>query len=121
LRKDEIRAGVDLFLQVLYLLGLCVLTRRSFRMTLREASDGNIKVVSIFGTDVLDEVDRFGESAGRRGPVGLAVWGVTSECEDVLTAGLFCDLRTVSVPRTGSTVVRCETYSECFLDLFRWH
>lgn len=89
LRKDEIRAGVDLLLQVLDLLGLCVLTRSRLGMTLRESSDGDVKVVSVFGTDVLDEVDRFGESAGRRGPVGLAVWRVTSECENVLTAGLF--------------------------------
>jgi hypothetical protein len=58
LGKDKVGARVDLFLQVFDFLGLCILSRRCFRVSLRETSDSYVKVVSVFGTNVFDEIDR---------------------------------------------------------------
>lgn len=93
LGENEVGAGVDLFLQVLNLLGLRILSRRRLGVSLRETGDGDVKVVSVFGTNVFDEIDCLGESSGRGSPVGLTVRGIASESEDVLASVRFGDLQ----------------------------
>jgi hypothetical protein len=92
LSKDEVGSSVDFGLEELDLLAFIVLPVGGLGVSLRETGDGDIKVVPVLGSNVFDEVDGFGESAGRGLPFGLTVRRVSSEGEDVLTAVFLGDL-----------------------------
>lgn len=69
LSEDEVAAGVDLFFQPDHLL---LELFRGQQHVLRESSNGNIKVVAIVVTDVLDQVDSVDETAFDGLPLILA-------------------------------------------------
>jgi hypothetical protein len=61
-------------------------------MTLRESSDGDVKVIAVFRSDVFDEINGFAETAFRWGPFGLAIRRITTKSEDVLATVFLGDL-----------------------------
>ncbi len=104
LGEDEIGARIDLLLEKPNLGALRVLVGSSLWVSLRESSDGDIKVVAVLCADIFDEIDGLGEAAFGRRPVALAIGRVATKGEDVLTAMLFGDLRppkTMSGPPDG--------------------
>lgn len=92
LSEDEVGSSVDFGLEEFNLLAFIVLPVGGLGVSLRETGDGDVKVVPVLGSNVFDEVDGFGESAGRGLPFGLTVRRVSSEGEDVLTAVFLGDL-----------------------------
>lgn len=92
LSKDKVGSSVDFGLEEFDLLAFIVLPICGLWVSLGEPGDGDVEVVPILGSNVFDEVDGFGEPAGRGFPFGLTVRRVSSEGEDVLTAVFLGDL-----------------------------
>jgi len=78
LSKDEVASCIDLGFEVFDLFTLVIFSLGGLRVTLREPSDGNVKVVAVLRSNVFDEIDGFAESARGRGPFGLTVRGISS-------------------------------------------